>query len=66
MNWRLNRSSLSAAMAVCGLFASLMAVAPSRLLADEADCNRSVTRYNAALTAPLPIPISRTTIKSVS
>jgi len=49
MNWRLNRSSLSAAMAVCGLFASLMAVAPSRLLADEADCNRSVTRYNAAL-----------------
>jgi len=49
MNWRLNRSSLSAAMAFCGLLASLMAVAPSQLFADEADRNRSVTRYNAAL-----------------
>ncbi len=49
MTWRFDRSSLSAALAICGLAAGLATVTPSQLLADENDCSRSVARYDAAL-----------------
>ena len=49
MKWRFNRSSVLAAIAICGLSAGLVMLTPSQLLADQKDCTRSVARYDAAL-----------------
>lgn len=49
MNWRPGQSSVSAVLKVCALSLGLAALAPSALIADEDDCARSTTRYNAAL-----------------
>ena len=49
MNWRSKRSSVSAALKICSLSLGLAVLAPSALIADENDCARSTTRYNAAL-----------------
>ena len=48
MNWRSSRSSISTVLQACCLSLGLPVLAPS-LIADENDCARSTTRYNAAL-----------------
>ncbi len=49
MNWRTRRSSVSATLQACCLSLGLAVLAPSPLFADQQDCARSTTRYDAAL-----------------
>lgn len=49
MNWHPKRTSVSTVLQTCCLSLGLTVLASSPLLADENDCARSTTRYNAAL-----------------
>lgn len=49
MNWRPERSSVATVLQACGLSLGLAMLVSSPLFADEEDCARSTTRYNAAL-----------------
>jgi len=49
MNWRFERSSVSAGLKICFLSAGLAMVAPSQLIADQQDCTRAISRYDVAL-----------------
>lgn len=49
MTWRPTQSTVCAALQICCLSLGLTILAPSPLHADQQDCARSTTRYDAAL-----------------